>query len=80
MHCLFADLKSSLQARGSDLLVLRGNPNEVLPKVWKDWNITRLCFEADTEDYARERDTKIKEAATSIGASYIQASAANCAC
>ncbi|KAK9914767.1 hypothetical protein WJX75_000282 [Coccomyxa subellipsoidea] len=61
------DLRSSLQARGSNLLVLRGNPQEVLPRVWKDWNITRLCFEADTEDYAKERDGKITAAAKESG-------------
>lgn len=49
------------------MLVLRGNPQDVLPRVWKDWNITRLCFEADTEDYARERDGKITDAAKQAG-------------
>ncbi len=63
-----ADLRSSLKARGSNLLVLRGNPEEVLPKVWKDWKITRLCFEVDTEEYAKKRDAKIKAAAKAAGA------------
>jgi cryptochrome len=62
-----ADLRSSLKARGSSLLVLRGNPQEVLPKVWKDWQITRLCFELDTEEYAKERDSKITAAAKAAG-------------
>ncbi len=66
--CNFADLRSSLQARGSNLLVLRGNPQDVLPRVWKDWNITRLCFEVDTEEYAKDRDIKITEAAKQAGA------------
>ena len=48
--------------------MLRGNPQEVLPKVWKDWQITRLCFEVDTEEYARERDAKITAAAKEAGA------------
>ena len=48
--------------------MLRGKPEEVLPKVWKDWKITRLCFEVDTEDYAKERDSKIKAAAKKAGA------------
>lgn len=65
--CDCADLRSSLKARGSNLLVLRGKPEEVLPKVWKDWKITRLCFEVDTEEYAKERDVKIKAAAKEAG-------------
>ena len=66
-NCVAADLRSSLKARGSNLLVLRGNPQEVLPKVWEDWRITRLCFEVDTEEYARDRDSKITAAAKAAG-------------
>ena len=47
--------------------MLRGNPQEVLPKVWEDWRITRLCFEVDTEEYARDRDSKITAAAKAAG-------------
>lgn len=47
--------------------MLRGNPQEVLPKVWNDWQITRLCFEVDTEDYAKDRDAKITAAAKAAG-------------
>ena len=65
--CPHTDLRSSLVARGSNLLVLRGKPSEVLPAVWKDWGITRLCFEHDTEEYARERDTQIRQAAQDAG-------------
>ncbi|GFH16332.1 cryptochrome 2 (photolyase-like), partial [Haematococcus lacustris] len=32
-------------ARGSRLLVVRGKPVEVLPRLMKDWAITQLCFE-----------------------------------
>ena len=62
-----ADLRSSLKARGSNLLVLRGEPQEVLPRVWKEWQVTRLCFEVDTEEYAKERDAKIRAAAEEDG-------------
>lgn len=34
LECL-ADLQASLEARGSRLLVLRGTPQEVLPRVFK---------------------------------------------
>ena len=49
--------------------MLRGKPEEVLPRVWKDWQITRLCFEVDTEEYARDRDANITAAAKEAGAS-----------
>ena len=64
---LRADLHSSLQARGSALLVLRGKPEEELPRVWREWGIKRLCFEVDTEEYARTRDARICELAAEAG-------------
>lgn len=57
----------SLQVRGSRLVVLRGNPTEVLPKCMKDWAVTKLCFEHDTEPYALKRDAAMKEAAEQAG-------------
>ena len=39
------DLDSSLQKRQSRLIVLRGKPQEVLPRVLKAWNVSKLCFE-----------------------------------
>ncbi|KAK9831428.1 hypothetical protein WJX81_004006 [Elliptochloris bilobata] len=62
-----ADLHSSLQARGSALLVLRGKPEEELPRVWQEWGVTRLCFEVDTEEYARTRDLRVCELAAQAG-------------
>lgn len=50
-----ADLDAGLRARGCRLLVLRGTPQEVLPRVFKDWGATHLCFESDTEPYAKQR-------------------------
>ncbi|KAK9790587.1 hypothetical protein WJX73_008051 [Symbiochloris irregularis] len=58
-----ADLHESLSARGSRLLVLRGDPKQILPQVWKDWGVTKLCYEQDTEPYALERDNEIGELA-----------------
>eukprot|EP01023_Acetabularia_acetabulum_P018339 TRINITY_DN19260_c0_g1_i4.p1 TRINITY_DN19260_c0_g1~~TRINITY_DN19260_c0_g1_i4.p1 ORF type:complete len:559 (+),score=75.32 TRINITY_DN19260_c0_g1_i4:1767-3443(+) len=66
LECL-QDLNASLEARGSRLLVLRGNPVEVFPRVFKDWEITDLCFEYDTEPYAIVRDTKILDIAKKFG-------------
>jgi cryptochrome len=60
-------LTCSLQVRGSRLVVLRGNPTEVLPKCMKEWAVTTLCFEHDTEPYALKRDAAMKEAAEQAG-------------
>ena len=62
-----ADLDSALRARGSRLLVLRGKPADVLPTAWKEWGVTRVAWEADTEPYAVVRDREIAAAATAAG-------------
>ena len=61
------DLDSGLQKRGSRLIVLRGNPVDVIPEVLKAWNISTLCFEHDTEPYALERDGSIRSASEAMG-------------
>ena len=62
-----ADLDSALRARGSRLLVLRGTPADVLPTAWKEWGVTRVAWEVDTEPYAVVRDGEITAAATAAG-------------
>jgi cryptochrome len=47
--------------------VLRGNPTEILTKCIKEWAVTKLCFEHDTEPYALKRDAAMKEAAEQAG-------------
>jgi len=47
--------------------VLRGKPEEVFPQVWEEWGITKLCFEKDTEPYAKQRDAKIIRMAEDAG-------------
>lgn len=39
------DLDSSLRARKSRLIILRGKPKDVLPKIFKAWNVGQLCYE-----------------------------------
>ena len=51
----------------SGLQVLQGKPAELFPKVWKDWGITKLCFEVDTEPYAQKRDEDISQLASKAG-------------
>lgn len=62
-----ADLDASLKARGSRLLVIQGKPQDTLPELFKEWGITKLCFESDTEPYALTRDAGAKELATAAG-------------
>jgi len=61
------DLDASLKARKSRLIVLRGSPEEVLVEKIKEWRVTKLCFESDTEPYAKVRDARVGEAAKAMG-------------
>lgn len=53
------DLDTSLKNLGSRLIVVRGNPTEVFPILFKEWKISHLAFERDTEPYAISRDQQI---------------------
>ncbi|KAI7752056.1 hypothetical protein M8C21_009237 [Ambrosia artemisiifolia] len=55
------DLDSNLKKLGSRLLVLHGEPGEVLIRCLKEWDIKRLCFEYDTDPYYQSLDAKVKE-------------------
>jgi cryptochrome len=54
------DLNKSLIKKNSKLILLRGQPSEVFKKKFVDWKINLLCFESDTEPYAKERDAHIR--------------------
>ena len=64
IECL-QDLDKNLRKLGSRLYVLEGDPTTVLPKYWKEWNITHLSWEEDEtgEPYAAQRDETIIEKA-----------------
>ncbi|KAM9376492.1 cryptochrome-2 [Pholidichthys leucotaenia] len=53
------DLDSSLKKLSSRLFVVRGQPTEVFPRLFKEWNVTRLTFEYDPEPYGKDRDGAI---------------------
>ncbi|XP_076946014.1 (6-4)DNA photolyase-like [Bidens hawaiensis] len=61
------DLDCSLKKIGSRLLVLHGEPHDVLIRCLKEWNIKRLCFEFDTDPYYQALDTKVKSYALESG-------------
>uniref|UniRef100_A0A3Q4GY91 Cryptochrome circadian regulator 2 n=1 Tax=Neolamprologus brichardi TaxID=32507 RepID=A0A3Q4GY91_NEOBR len=53
------DLDSSLKKLNSRLFVVRGQPTDVFPRLFKEWNVTRLTFEYDPEPYGKERDAPL---------------------
>lgn len=62
-----ADLDSSLRNLGSRLLILRGDPSQVLIRCLREWSITKLCFEYDTDPYYQGLDAKVKNYASTAG-------------
>ncbi|CAH1799458.1 unnamed protein product [Owenia fusiformis] len=58
LQCL-EDLDLGLRNLNSRLFVVRGQPADVFPKLFREWNITTLSFEQDPEPYGRERDCAI---------------------
>ncbi|KAB1218639.1 (6-4)DNA photolyase [Morella rubra] len=61
------DLDLSLKKLGSRLLVLKGEPSEVLIRCLKEWDIKKFCFEYDTDPYYRALDLKVKNYASATG-------------
>jgi cryptochrome len=55
-----SDLDASLRARGSRLFVVRGRAEEVIPRLAREWGITRIVFESDIEPYAVARDAAVE--------------------
>ncbi|KAJ7951859.1 (6-4)DNA photolyase [Quillaja saponaria] len=61
------DIDLSLKKLGSRLLVLKGEPSQVLIRCLKEWDVKRLCFEYDTEPYYQDLDAKVKNYASAAG-------------
>ncbi|CAN8259209.1 unnamed protein product [Cochlearia groenlandica] len=61
------DLDSSLKKLGSRLLVLKGEPCEVIVRCLQEWNVNKLCFEYDTDPYYQALDFKVKDYASCNG-------------
>lgn len=66
------DLDASLKALGSRLFVLRGTPEEVFQKLFKEWSIKVITFESDIEPYSIIRDKRVEEIARQKGIEVIQ--------
>lgn len=65
------DLDKNLRNLGSRLFIVEGQPIDVLPKLIKQWNITKLTFEYDSEPFPRNRDLAVKRRAEQSGVKVI---------
>lgn len=45
------------------LYVVRGNPKAIFPKLFEEWQVEHLTYEADIEPYARQRDILVDKQA-----------------
>lgn len=54
------NLNENLQRCGSQLLVLRGKPSEILPALFTATKAQSISWEHDTEPYAKVRDDAVK--------------------
>ena len=69
-ECL-SDLDSELRSMGSRLLVVRGRATQVLPRLIREWGVTRLTFEADMEPAGRQRDLAVETLVSKLGVQVI---------
>ena len=61
------DLDSQLARLGSHLFVVRGREIEVLPKLFTEWGVSRLSFEADSDPFGAQRDAVVRHLAEEAG-------------
>ncbi|CAI5664772.1 unnamed protein product [Oreochromis niloticus] len=66
LQCL-EDLDASLRKLNSRLFVIRGQPTDVFPRLFKEWQINRLSYEYDSEPFGKERDAAIQKLANEAG-------------
>lgn len=55
----------------SKLFLIREAPQTLFPKLFKEWKITHLVYEKDTDAYGRDRDNKVNEIAKEAGVEVI---------
>ncbi|OWR50781.1 cryptochrome 2 [Danaus plexippus plexippus] len=66
LQCL-EDLDKNLRKLNSRLFVVRGQPADALPKLFREWGTTALTFEEDPEPYGRVRDHNIMTKCREVG-------------
>lgn len=60
IHQTIIDLKNTLEAMGSTLLVCYGKPEEIWPTLLQQYNIAAVYTNRDFEPYAVQRDASLK--------------------
>src|SRR4051794_5581704 len=66
LECL-TDLRASLRGRGGDLVVVRGEPERVLPALAREHGATAAYFASDVSPFAMGRDRRVSEALRQAG-------------
>ncbi|XP_078359944.1 cryptochrome-1-like [Oculina patagonica] len=61
------DVDDSLRKLNSRLFVVRGQPADVFPRLFREWKTSLLTFEEDSEPFGRERDAAIRLLAKESG-------------
>ena len=61
------DVDDSLRQVNSRLFVVRGQPADVFPRLFREWKTSLLTFEEDSEPFGRERDAAIRLLAQESG-------------
>ena len=62
LHGCLAELRQALRARGGDLVIREGLPEEVLPALARECGAGALYFAEDVSPFARARDRRVVEA------------------
>ena len=65
------DLNKKLIEKNSRLILLQGRPSELLKEKMIEWKIDLLCFEVDTEPYAKQRDDQIRKLAEELNVNVV---------
>ncbi len=68
LQCL-DDLDQCLRKLHSRLFVIRGQPADVLPDLFRNWGTTCFTFEKDSEPFGRVRDNSIIAMCKHLGVS-----------
>lgn len=61
IHAQLADIKSSLEKKGSSLLVRHGTPQEVFEELAGEYELHAVYTNRDYEPYAKERDERVEK-------------------
>jgi deoxyribodipyrimidine photo-lyase len=56
------DLRTALQQRGGDLVIVRGTPEHELPKLASRYDASAVYFASDASPFAMGRDKRVEEA------------------